>query len=404
MNGLGFLLIWPQWSVLNNYIVPVSLALLVTTLSYFLKDFFALKQSSRNLNRFFNVSIYFHLSLAFLSIPLPYHISLTVLISSAFVALAVAIYTTFRMYQMDHPSARYFIMAWTFFLLGGVMLASNKIGLLPINIVTEHGLQFGASLEVMLLSLALADRMASSQKEKLRIQHDRFNLIRRLHQEKEKAYDAEKDKLSLEKKYSSNLEAEVVARTEELQITLKELESANEKLKNISITDALTGLNNRRSFDEFWQREYKRAHRDNSYLSLIILDIDFFKKVNDKYGHPAGDLCLQEVAKCLLAHASREQDFIARYGGEEFAIILPSTKRDGAMAVAENIRKHVECLEISWEDQPIRLTISAGLCSQIPHDTDYLSRDAMLQRADQALYQAKRNGRNREVHYEDISA
>ena len=404
MNGLGFLLIWPQWSGLNNYIVPISLALLVTFLSYFLKDFFVLKKASFQLNRFFNLSIYFHLSLAFLSLIIPYHISLTTLIASAFVALSVAIYTTFRMYQMDHPSARYFIMAWTFFLLGGVMLASNKVGLLPINVVTEHGLQFGASLEVMLLSLALADRMASSQKEKLRIQHDRFNLIRRLHKEKEKAYDAEKDKLSLEKQYSSNLEAEVVARTEELQTTLQELESANEKLKNISITDALTGLNNRRSFDEFWQREYKRAHRDNTCLSLIILDIDFFKKVNDQYGHPAGDLCLQEVAKCLLAHASREQDFIARYGGEEFAIILPSTKRDGAMAVAENIRKHVECLEISWESQPIRLTISAGLCSQTPHDTDYLSRDAMLQRADQALYQAKRNGRNREVHYEDISA
>lgn len=404
MNGLGFLVMWPDYPALNRYVVPISLALLITFLSYFLKDFFLLKKSSPALNRFFSYSIYFHLSIAVLSILLAYHISLSILISSAILSLCVAIYTTFRMYQMDHPSARYFIMAWTFFLLGGVMLASNKIGLLPITVVTEHGLQFGASLEVMLLSLALADRMASSQKEKLRIQNDRYNLIRRLHREKEKAFDAEKDKLSLEKQYSSNLEAEVVARTEELQTTLEELESANEKLKNISITDALTGLHNRRSFDECWQREYKRAHRDSSCLSLIILDIDFFKKVNDQYGHPAGDLCLQEVAKCLIAHACREQDIIARYGGEEFAIILPSTDKIGAIAVAESIRKHVECLEVAWEGKPIRLTISAGICSQTPHDTDYLSRDAMLQRADQALYQAKRTGRNREVHYEDLSA
>ncbi len=403
MNGLGFLLIWPNASWLNSYMVPLSLAFMIAFLAQFVTEFFDLKKTNPTLGALFRGMVYCYTLIALFSFILPYHVSVAVLISTAFFALAISIYTTIRMYQQGHPSARYFILAWTFFLWGGFMLASNKIGLLPINMLTEHGMQLGASLEVMLLSLALADRMASSQREKLRIQSDRYNLIRRLHHEKAKAYDAEKDKLEMQKQYSSNLEAEVVARTEELQETLKELESANEKLKNISITDALTGLSNRRHFDECLQREYKRAHRDQTSLSIMMLDIDFFKKVNDQYGHAAGDMCLQEVAKCMLAHVGREQDVVARYGGEEFSIILPSTEKDGALQVAEAIRKHVECLQLTWEDQEIRLTISIGVSSQIPQETDYLSRDAMMQRADQALYHAKRSGRNREVHYDDLA-
>jgi len=403
MNGLGFLLLWPESSWLNSYMVPLSLAFMIAFLSQFVTDFFDLRKTNPTLGALFRGMVYCYLLIALFSFVLPYHVSVAVLISTAFFALAIAIYTTMKMYHQGHPSARYFVLAWTFFLLGGFMLASNKIGLLPINMLTEHGMQLGASLEVMLLSLALADRMASSQREKLRIQSDRYNLIRRLHHEKAKAYDAEKDKHEMQKQYSANLEAEVVARTEELQDTLKELETANEKLKNISITDALTGLSNRRHFDECLQREYKRAHRDQTSLSIMMLDIDYFKKVNDQYGHAAGDVCLQEVAKCMLSHVGREQDIVARYGGEEFSIILPSTDKEGALQVAEAIRKHVECLHLHWEDQTIRLTISIGLSSQVPQETDFLSRDVMMQRADQALYHAKRSGRNREVHYDDLA-
>jgi len=135
-------------------------------------------------------------------------------------------------------------------------------------------------------------------------------------------------------------------------------------------------------------------------LSLIMLDIDHFKSVNDNYGHPAGDMCLQQVAQCILKYAARGSDIVCRYGGEEFIIILPGTDELGAIAVAETTREEIAKLELSWEEQAIKITASLGISSLIPNNSLNKNRQFMVNQADQALYQAKNSGRNQVILFD----
>jgi diguanylate cyclase (GGDEF)-like protein len=161
-------------------------------------------------------------------------------------------------------------------------------------------------------------------------------------------------------------------------------------------TDKLTGLANRRYFDEVLDVEWRRARRNATPITLVMIDIDFFKLYNDFYGHLAGDECLQIIAKTIYDVVSRPADFVARYGGEEFVIILPNSD-SSAIAVAEKCRMEVEKLAIPHELSPqeTTLTVSIGMSTQIPHKRT-TTKDIIIA-ADKALYTAKEEGRNRTV-------
>ncbi|GAB3515041.1 GGDEF domain-containing response regulator [Photobacterium alginatilyticum] len=180
----------------------------------------------------------------------------------------------------------------------------------------------------------------------------------------------------------------------ELEELQQQLEETNEQLLLLSTTDGLTGLFNRRRFDEVLNEEWKRGTRSQQPLSFIILDIDHFKAYNDTYGHQAGDDCLREVARTLASVPLREMDKIARIGGEEFAIILPETDREGVMLAAERIRESIDELNIPHSSSLSHqhLTISVGVSTVVP-DLAFSSRK-LLEAADDALYEAKRRGRN----------
>lgn len=172
-----------------------------------------------------------------------------------------------------------------------------------------------------------------------------------------------------------------------------ELKRHRDMLENLSMLDGLTGISNRRRFDEFFDMEWKRAERDASFLSLIMIDIDFFKAFNDYYGHQTGDDCLKQVAKTLADSVKRPADCIARYGGEEFASILPGTDIQGAVLIAENMRKNVEALGIPHSYSPIdHVTISLGSASVLPAKGH--SAINLIEGADKTLYRAKEGGRN----------
>jgi diguanylate cyclase (GGDEF)-like protein len=181
-----------------------------------------------------------------------------------------------------------------------------------------------------------------------------------------------------------------------LEQKAEELEVANCKLAELSVLDALTGLYNRRRFDEALNSEWTRAMRSGQPVALMMIDVDLFKKFNDKYGHQAGDDCLRQVASTIKASACRTSDLAVRYGGEEFCVLVPYAHLDPARVLAEAIRRSVEALAIMHEKSPFGIvTISIGLSIMLP-DSTRTPRD-FLRTADEALYEAKAGGRNRVI-------
>ena len=175
----------------------------------------------------------------------------------------------------------------------------------------------------------------------------------------------------------------------------EKLEKSNAILQQLSTMDGLTGIANRRHFDASIQTEWKLGVRHKMPLSVIMIDIDFFKKYNDGYGHQGGDDCLKEIAKTLEQTVTRPGDLIARYGGEEFVVILPRTDISGAEVIAEQLRAKVEAKKIphAYSSAGKYVSISLGVASMLP---DSLSTPEMLiTKADEALYKAKKAGRNR---------
>ena len=197
------------------------------------------------------------------------------------------------------------------------------------------------------------------------------------------------------------LRSEVTQANAELEERVRtrtaDLEAARKAMELLSITDALTGLSNRRHFDQALESEWSRATRQSEPLAVLMIDVDQFKSYNDRYGHQAGDYCLQEVAGVLAQHARRAGELSARYGGEEFVLLLPHCSQAEANARAEAVRAAVEALGLEHLGATGRsvVTVSIGVASAIPRADTH--REGLLRSADEALYAAKAAGRNRVV-------
>ena len=175
----------------------------------------------------------------------------------------------------------------------------------------------------------------------------------------------------------------------------QELITANQELQKLALSDGLTSLANRRRFDEHLIDEWQRLARDQRPLSLILCDLDHFKRYNDAFGHPAGDRCLIRVARALLNGPQRPADLVARYGGEEFAIILPNTDTHGAWRIAQKVHSHIRDLEIPHapDNEKAYVTVTMGISTVVPSHSS--TAQLLVQAADLALYHAKQQGRDR---------
>lgn len=186
-------------------------------------------------------------------------------------------------------------------------------------------------------------------------------------------------------------------RYKELDETKEKLEIVNKKLEKLSNLDSLTGIPNRRYLDEFLKLEWNNSKKEETPLSIIMLDIDYFKKFNDTYGHLAGDDCLKNIGEVLSKSVKKSNSFVVRYGGEEFLVVLPNTDNISANKIAENIRKNIESLNIPHINSEIanHVTVSLGSSTIISHNNYNL--EEFIKSADDALYKAKQTGKNKLV-------
>lgn len=200
--------------------------------------------------------------------------------------------------------------------------------------------------------------------------------------------------LAKEEHRRNDAEAVLTLRSEEVAKLNSELLSRNKELSEISVTDELTGLYNRRYFDDHLRQEWNRAKRDNSYLTLVMIDVDHFKLFNDSYGHQKGDKCLRTVAEIMFSSFRRADEFVSRYGGEEFAVVIAGNDKQSAYKDVMVYKNKVEEKKIihSPDCNKPYVTISAGIASVIPSNQETI--EGFIEMADIALYKAKEKGRN----------
>lgn len=387
LRGDTFQYLWPESVWWHNKSVAIFTIAMMAMGYAFLMEFLQLKQKARFAYKLLYGMTIYSLIMIFVVPFAPYSLLMPITSYSAFPVIIFALFIAIKLSLANDRTAQYFTLAWMSFSLGFMVFVLNKVGIFPRIFITEHGIQIGIVLNAALLSFALADRINRANKELIEAQNASV-------MSDKIAREAQQQALSIQRQANETLEANVKERTAELQSALNELSELNRKLEDLSSVDALTGVKNRGFFETKYDDEWKRASREKIPLALLMVDIDFFKKINDNFGHLAGDQCLKKVAQAIAQSVKRPIDTIARYGGEEFAIILPGTDVEGARYVAEKIRKDIESLKLEFEGAPILLTASIGLAAIVPKDDDDR---ILIAAADGALYKAKLTGRNRVV-------
>lgn len=385
LNGYTFAYLWPDFVAWNNFAVSTFIACTELFACLFAIHFLKLSRFSKLAYFTMKFLAIFSGVLLVLTFILPYSITIRVGSAAVFPVSILSLLFGYWRWWKGAKFARIYCLAWTAILVGVGILVSGKYGLIPSNVYLNMSHEIGAVLLVLLLSITLADRINHDRKLRMRA-----HAVALAHERRSRS--AQEALIKSKEEANIRLEQRVKERTIDLNKTMHQLKLANDQLQELAKTDGLTKVNNRAYFDKAFQEEYRRAQRMKIPLALIILDIDFFKKINDTYGHPGGDACLRAMANLIQPKVNRAGDVLARFGGEEFVILLPDCTLDNAFKLAETLRKDVQKLIVPFEGQNIRFTASFGVSCGKP-DTVFTP-DDLLNSADKALYQAKRDGRN----------
>lgn len=388
IRGHGFRYLWPDIPFLQLTMVPILLPLVSIFALLFTEKVLQLKKHSSIMVRSCRYLIAYTLGLVLITPFINYttglYINITTVMLTAAYLLTIGIVLSFR----GHQLAKLYTLAWGGMFIGAFITGSLYLGLIELPILPMSPFILGLLFEIILMAAVLAIRFNNERREKSLLQHKALIQADKIRRAKDKA-------LKQEEASNAKLEKMVQERTLELEFAFRELNDANQKLTEQASIDSLTGIKNRATFDKRLQAEGKLSRRQQMPLTLLMIDIDNFKRVNDNYSHLAGDLALKMIANILKHELKRPSDLVSRYGGEEFAIILPNTNNDGALVIAERIRKQVEVQSFKWKDKVIPLTVSIGISTAIIEESQQTME--LLAQADKALYQAKNSGRNRIV-------
>lgn len=365
LNGMAFEYLWPESPWLADHAVPLSICLAQICMLQFARTFLSLSQRS-----FWSdvvsliLMVYFGL-LGLGAIQLDYHEVTPIASASVFVTIGWIATVSVIAMRRGYQPARLFLVAWATLLGGTALFTAIAFGLLPKNFVTEYSVQIGSALEMLLLSVALGYRYAALRNENERIVRES----------------------------KRQLEEQVSVRTAELRGALQALEDAHSRLRESSRRDALTGLCNRSHFREAFGHLMVEARANGKPLALLMIDLDHFKQINDRYGHLVGDQVLRWAAHVIGQTLRPYRAIPARFGGEEFVVALPDRNLAQAGDIAELLRHRLREGPCPHGPQPISITASIGVHEADVADEDGL--DIALHRADEALYWAKNEGRDR---------
>lgn len=370
-TGIGTLYLWDNFNWLKIHAYHLLSAFCFITAILFVRHFLTLKDYSKffyHINNVFLV-IWTGFIVATISFPNPRWVSVEDFLS--LLTTTLGLFTGIHVWIKGNVSARYFTIGWGFLIFSTFILLCGIMGILEFTWFIAYSQMMGFMIELVLLSLALADRIK---------------------RERVAREEAQQIALQMTQKVSKELENRVHERTIDLKKAMLRLKRVNKELAELTITDPLTKVYNRRFFDEAITNEVKRANRTCQPLAVIMVDIDHFKSINDTHGHQVGDKCLFLVAKTLRQQMARSMDLVARFGGEEFVLLLTATPKEKALLVAEKVRRAIEKLVVLNKGMPIELRVSLGVAAWIPDQDE--SHEQLIKAADDALYLAKRNGRN----------
>lgn len=325
-----------------------------------------------------------------LALSAPYTVALIGSFVLVVVCAVFACLFTLLRWRAGYQPAKLFALGWSALILASLFSILSGTGIIANSLLALHAQQIGSLLELVIFSIALAARIRQAQHAQQLAQEQLYANEHELRLEQAKSLD-------LQKQINEGLEARVQERTVAMQHALEGLSAANQRLAELSRHDNLTGLFNRQVLNEELERMLAQAKRSQRPIAMLMMDLDYFKQVNDEYGHLVGDACLQHTAQ-RMQQRMRSNDLLARFGGEEFAAILCDTDQAGAYDLAEQLREDLANHPCLYQGLSITLSLSIGVCALIPDAQS--NREQLLRQADQALYQAKDAGRNRVACYE----
>ncbi len=391
INGAGVALdIRHDWLFEYGYRIFVPLGFLGAV--WFIRQFLNLHRRGVFFNRSSQLGLYAWILLIALCPFLPASVTMPVIDLFGFINCIYGLSISAYLWYRGDASAKYLTISWLVLIITTFILMFSLTGIMAYQIELHYLQNLGVVIEVLLLSTALAERINRERIKRSEAQQLSLQLSRETAEAKESEMRAKEHALLTERKAREELAQKVTEKTRELNRAMEKLQIMNRELESLSRTDPLTDLANHRHFDSRFAEELQRATRNHTHIGFLMLDIDHFKQVNDKYGHQAGDKVIQSVAALIQRLSGRASDLPARLGGEEFCLLVSDDEPGNINRLAKMLRKRAEAEPVTWLGEKIAYTVSIGTISLVPDVNT--STQAIINRTDDALYHAKAKGRN----------